>query len=252
MAAPAFVQASAGTVVTTGTSTMSLTGCTAGNVVFKVWVSDGATSDSGIGAHVNTLRISDGVADDADFFQEVPLGASVAYLIAFVGRVQANGTVSCDLSVGASGADLFGRIYEFSGVAATLGAFASLVISEDGVDYYNSTGGTGTTITMGNITANDIDRLGVTFVAVNANQALAAATGETGGDWIEPVEEFASATGTAATQGVQTADLSAGGTISGGTITISSAAWATLGFALIPTSAIGPSPQISAMSGVGW
>ncbi len=237
MAAPAFVQASAGTVVTTGTGTLSRTGCVAGNVVFFVWVEDGASSDSSIGNHSNVTTIN-GLANESTFFQEVSLNA-VAGLNAFVGRVTANGTVSADLTVGASGADLFGVIYEFSGVRASLGDVQDRVISETGPsNYYDFGSGSGTTITMPSVTGTGIERLAVTFIGVNANQALVASTGETGGDWTEPVAEFASSSGTAATVGVQTSALGAG-TVSGGTITISTAAWGVLGFALIPVGAAG-------------
>ncbi len=241
MAAPVFVQASAGTVVTTGTGTLSRTGCVAGNVVFFVWVEDGASADSSIGNHSNVSLISSGAANDSEFFQRVVMG-SAANLWVFVGRVTANGTVSADLTVGGSGADLFGVIYEFSGVRATVGAVQDRSITENGAgDYYDFASGSSTSIAMPTLIGTGTERLAVTFIGVNANRALAASTGETGGDWTEPVAEFASGSGTAATVGIQTSALGAG-TISGGTITITSSAWGTLGFALIPVGATGFTP----------
>jgi hypothetical protein len=251
MAAPAFVQASAGAVVTTGTATVSLTSCTAGNMVFLVWVEDGSLNESVTGNHVNTQNIAGGTSD-LDFFQVIAMGSPTnSYLHCYVGRVTANGTISADLTVGAAGEDLFAVWYEFSGASTATTLTYPNGISEavDAGTYYDFNSGQGTTITFAQVRSSDVDRLGVQFIGVNANQALVNATGETGGDWTEPVGEFASASGTAATVGIQTAAMPTAANIVGGTITISSAGWGVLVFALKPGSV---ASLMRPIAGVSW
>lgn len=237
MAAPAFVQASAGTVITTGTGTPSLTGCVAGNLIIAVMVADGTGADWSIGTFVNVEMLNGTDSDMDAIAYDQAIGAPSAHYSVFIGRVMANGTVSFQVSVGGSGNDLFARIYEFSGVS--VGTTLASVI-ENSASTFDVASGTGTTISDVAVVTNNTDRLALQFISVDANQALAAFTGETGGDWAEPVAEFASASGTAATTGLQTATIAAAGTINGGTITIGSAGWGIMGFALIP-SASGPS-----------
>lgn len=54
------------------------------------------------------------------------------------------------------------------------------------------------------------------FVALDNNPAMAPFTGETGGDWNEPVAEFASALGSNFSLQLQIAPMPSGGTIAGG------------------------------------
>lgn len=249
---PTLRQASAGTVVTTGTGTVSLTNCSAGNVVFFVWVEDGSSNDSDIGNSVNLAKVTDGTASDNDFFQRISMGGN-AFLNIHVARVIADGTVSADVTVGGSGADCFIVAYEFEDVDTRIGSLTSQPITETLTDYYDFASGTGTTISMSSVISNDRNRTGVAFIGVNANQALAASTGESGGDWTEPVAEFASASGTAATVGIQTASMPTATTISGGTITISSASWGVLTTGLKPSGmgVIGVANKTFAKTGAG-
>ncbi len=241
MAAPTFVQASAGTVVTTGTSTISLTGCVAGNVVFLVWLEDGTPSDSSTGNHVNTKWISTGATSDLEFFQLKQVGTVASgWLAAYVGRVMANGTVSADLTVGASGHDLFAQWYEFTGVTGREAPLNSQSISENvhfvSTDYYLESNGAGTSVDFQFCDSQGPDRFAVTLIAVNANQAFSSATGESGGDWTLR-SSFSSGSGTAGSVGLQTSLQPTAGSISGGSMAISSADWGLLTFALKPPSA---------------
>ena len=150
----------------------------------------------------------------------------------FICRVTANGTCSGDFTVGASGEDIFCRMYEFSDEVA--GTTIATVV-ENAASTWVGLSGTGTTIDSVELTTNGANRLGVHFVGVAAEQTLGNFTGETGGDWTEAVAEFASATGATATLQLQTAEMVAAGTIDGGTITISSADWGGVALAIIGT-----------------
>jgi hypothetical protein len=92
-----------------------------------------------------------------------------------------------------------------------------------------------TTRSMPTVTPAGANRRGVAIIAVaSLAQNLASATGETGGDWAE-VFDAEGVAGTGTIQ-IQSADLSGGGAISGGSSTSSNDADAfILGFALVPT-----------------
>lgn len=235
MAVPLFVQAGSGSTITTGTGTVSLTSATAGNLVILQLEVDGLAADWSQSGATNVSAL-DGTTDARDtivvnFTVGTDPPANALHSL-YCGRVTANGTCSFDITVGASGEDIFARIYEFSG--ASLGTTLDTVI-ENGADpdLYTGDSGSGTTVFDIGCTTNDIDRLALEFVAIDSNQAIGSFTGETGGDWTEAVAEYVGG-GTVGTLQLQTAEMAAADTISGGTVSIGSANWGVLALAIIP------------------
>ena len=253
MAIPAFVQAGTGVAITAGTSSVSLSGA-AGNLLLVHFLIGGTTEDYSIGTVTNISKL-DGTASDMDFVgtNRVVGNPGAARHTLLVGRATAGGTCSVDLTVGASGEDIFARMYEFSGEAA--GTTVATVLENDTLTVQSDQStDTGPNDFPGVIT-NGADRLALDFIAVNLNVAMASYTGETGGDWTEAVAEFSSAVGTTGTLQLQTASMPTAGTIIGGSQTITSAAWGVMGTALIPASTAGPgdNPPIGFLGrGAGW
>jgi len=77
---------------------------------------------------------------------------------------------------------------------------------------------TGTTVTAVSLVTSGDDRLGLHFLYVTDDNAVASFTGESGGDWTEAVAEFTTTQGSDACMQLQTAGLAAATTISGGTL----------------------------------
>lgn len=231
----AFVGAGTGAErLTTGSFTVSKT-CTAGNlVVFDMRVL-GTTGDwGGWGTIVNAENLA-GTDNAVDF-----LMGSVNRQIA-VARCLSNGTVSGNLAVGASGEDIAGRLYEFSGV--TLATTLATVL-ENAAGTNTEAAGTGTLISDADVTTNGVDRLALNLVALDSAQATVSFTGETGGDWTEPGSEYV---GTTITLQLQTAAIASAGTIDGGTYSVgSSTAWSSIGTALIPAAVTVDTPRFAA------
>ena len=251
--APSFVQAGTGTAVLTGSGTVSLNGATAGNIVFLHVAARGTTDDGGItapfvniealdGTDNSTTGVISGSGPGSDIIQQIQIG-----------RVIAGGAVSFDLIVGASGDDLYGRIYELS--QGSTGAAIQTVLEDGASDPpRNAEAGVSTTIQDAGITTNAADRLALNFVALASDQDIGNFTGETGGDWVEAAE-FRSASGSACTLQLQTSAMPAATTIDGGTATITSSAWVTMGTALIPAPAgsLGDNPPFGFSGrGAGW
>lgn len=240
MAVPTFVGAGTGAERTTaGTFTVSKTGCTAGNVVcFDMKVQADTGDWGGFSNRVNVQDFS-GVGGALDFVENTG-NRQWAW-----GRVTANGTVSADLTVGASGEDIAARIYEFSGVT-TATTPAGVLQHGGGLD--SETAGTSTTVSAPDVTTLGADRLACAFVAIRAVRTIGSFTGETGGDWTEAVAEYQ---GTTITLQLQTASLASAGTITGGSISITSANWQVFGTSLIPFVAGTPSGNAATMMLMG-
>lgn len=115
-----------------------------------------------------------------------------------------------------------GRMYAFRDVDAS--------ISEGG----GQTGNTAGPVTHVDVVTTGPYRLAVCLVAVANDAALGDLAGETGGDWTEAVAEFTTTVSTDAALGLQTAAMASAGTITGGSVAISSGAWMTRTFALLP------------------
>jgi hypothetical protein len=95
--------------------------------------------------------------------------------------------------------------------------------------------GTTTTVGMPTVAATGNHRLALAAVFADAGlNGMSSATGESGGDWTEAAAEQSSGLGWAFQ--VQSADLASGGTISGGSQTVTGTTkWCAAGFALVGT-----------------
>jgi hypothetical protein len=101
------------------------------------------------------------------------------------------------------------------------------------VEDVDTTAGTTDPVGMPSVTAAGARRLACAFVGVDDDDTIAASTGETGGDWTEATAEYLGSGSNSMLQ-LQTAALDAGGTISGGTSSMSNDDdWAVSSFALV-------------------
>ena len=237
----AFVGAGSGVErLTAGTVAVSKATCTAGNLIVIHTFFNGDTGDGGA-TNFSNISGLDGVLNDT---------TSVINAVnrqVMLGRVTADGTCGCDLLIGASGDDGVARIYEFSGVSTST-TLANVVENGSGT---NVEGGfsASTTVADAGVTTNGANRLALNFVCVRSTPAIGAFTGMTGGTWAEAVAEYI---GTTIKIQLQTATMASAGVIDGGTISITSAYWITIGTALIPFVASGTQgPGRLLMLGVG-
>lgn len=202
---------SAGAIVTTSTTSADVpfpSGIASGDFLILLW-----QRSSSISGSPNTPA---GWA--AGTTQNHNSGSTLGYF-----TKTADGSESGDLTVTlpASAADAWAfRIVRFASTGAGVWTIANST-SAFGVD---------DSIEFGSLTTTAPDRLGVTLIGLVANQTIAEATGETGGDWVEPVAEEGAAAHTLA---VQTCDIPSATTVSGGAATIGSAEqWARITFDL--------------------
>lgn len=245
MAAPTFVDAGTGATDAGGAWTYTCQASGAAGRVFIVQIlQDGTTSGAftqdsasnivNLAGITNLWTSIPGPNSDISW----PVGvAEAARQFLFIGR--ATSTSAPTLSGGNSTSeDLYIRSYQFTDV--NTGSTLSAVIenASAGSAFYEA--GTGTTVSDRDVTTLGADRLALNFVAANDDVAIDAFTGEAGGDWVEAVAEYASASGTDGMLQLQTAAMASAGTISGGSDTIVSAAWGVVGFALIGTTPEGP------------
>ena len=226
MAVPAFLGAGPGVTITTGTGTVSKTGCTEGNLLVLQVYCDGLTDDWDIGNYVNTKTLAG--ASGLTFITNQVCGATATFSV-FFGRATADGICSVDVIVGAAGEDLVCRMYEFSGITSVHTAARILDLAE-------AAGNAGTSTAVGHAThtTHGDDRLVIELNGINAAQAVSSFSGETGGDYTLETEYQGS--GTVGTIALQTALIPTVNTLAGGTFTITSAAWGTWGAALVPAS----------------
>jgi hypothetical protein len=89
-------------------------------------------------------------------------------------------------------------------------------------------------VNMPSVAAGGNFRLAVCFISCDDDNDIDPSTGETGGDWTEAVAEYFGGVNTMIN--LQTAALASGGTISGGSATLSNDdGWVTSGFAVVGT-----------------
>jgi hypothetical protein len=139
--------------------------------------------------------------------------------LAIPGGIVAGGSATSD--------GLYARIFRFT---AADGFHTSPIVNAVAKDLNDVSN---TSIAMPDVTPTGNNQLAVAIVGHTANVTVAAATGETGGDWIENVDG-ASATAVAGIQ-IQTSGQSGGGAITGGTATASANCIAiAIGFAMKP------------------
>lgn len=231
MSLPLFVQAGSGVTVTTGTGTVSLAGATAGNIIVVHLLNDGTVYDRSNGTHTNLEALDGTASSHTTIFEAVEVGnPATATHSAYIGRATSGGTVSLGLVTGASGEDVFARIYEFTLVNR---GKATASVIENGTSVAGQNFSTDTAAGDCPVTSNGRDRLAVNLLSINASQACVSFTGESPGDWTETVAEYIG-TGTVGTIQLQTAELTSAATLDGGTFAITSAAWGSISFALIP------------------
>jgi hypothetical protein len=131
-----------------------------------------------------------------------------------------SGTLSVTFAAGAS--QKTARMYAFS--------------SDSGgtLEDVDTTAGAVQPVNMPSVTAGGNCRLAVCFIGCDDDNTIDSSTGESGGNWAEAVAEYLGGTNTMIN--LQTAALATGGTISGGTSTLSNDdEWVTTSFAIVGT-----------------
>jgi hypothetical protein len=104
------------------------------------------------------------------------------------------------------------RIYCFRGVDTGGTPYEALGVSPSA---------SSTTVQDYDLTTLGTNRLACNFFGIPNDSAIAAFTGETGGDWVEAVAEYTTDLGTDGCLQLQISDMPTAGTIAGGTTTIS-------------------------------
>lgn len=173
-------------------------------------------------------------------------GAETAWHSIYFGRATSASAASVDVAT--SGDDIYYRFYRVSGVSR--GNTLASVIENGAQTHLSASSLLSATIDDTGVTTNGIGRIACNFIAVTDDNALGSFTGETGGNWTL-AWEYNSATGTDGAIGLQTAGMSAPGTINGGSFTMSASdPWGVIGFALIPeferVPYVSPYPQLLA------
>ncbi len=232
MAVPVFVGAGTGAAVTTGTGTVSKATCTAGNLLLMHMVVRGATQDWSDGNGVNIQKQDGTTSSYSQVAANAGVGTASRHNL-FIGRVTANGTCSFDVIVGASGEDIFARMYEFSGVLTGGNTGTGTVENGPSDLYFNASDVAVTSIPDRAVQTLGADRLALQFVGISTNQNIPVFTGMTGGTWAEAAE-FDSGTGALASLQLQTADMPSTATIDGGACTVTTTDYGIFATALIP------------------
>lgn len=252
MAAPTFVQASDG-LTDAGGAWLALGTfpgvLTVGNIVILQVLQDGGTSGAvGITSASVALEALDGTDQALTYIGEFPVGgSSQAFQHIWIGRaLQATNQVSVS-GTNSTAEDVYARYYEFANVST--GTTLATVIENGSAGATANGAGTSATIADTGVTTLGADRLALNFVAGNDDNALDAFTGESGGDWTEAVAEYAESAGTDGVIGLQVATIASAGTINGGTDgwVDGTDSWGVVGFALIGTTAGGPTDHEGAV-----
>lgn len=120
-----------------------------------------------------------------------------------------------------------GRIYSFTGYVS--GTITDVVV---GIAHE---AGTSTGVTDVGVTTTVAGAMAVGLIFVTDDNAMVAWTGETGGDWLEPVAEFTTTLGSDGAMQIQTAAMASPGTINGGSQTMAASdPWGVYGFEIRP------------------
>lgn len=246
MAAPAWVQSSAGSVIATGSAAVTLASTTAGNLIIVQAIADGTGATALVtvaaGSNVENLAGTDDAINSTSGITGAASNNQVgnpaaAYQKLYFAR-SLGGTVTVTAEVGGSGDDVYVVIHEFSGVHT--GTTFSDILENGSVATLVNGFGTSTSVADSGVTTLGSDRLALNFVAINDDATgIAAFAGASGGTWAMP-KSYETATGTDATLSLMTAEIASAGTIDGGADTITSDGWGVLGFALIPAAAAAP------------
>jgi hypothetical protein len=194
VAAPSYVNASTGSTDATGAwSHTSAAPAAAGNILLVQVLQDGTAADVAIDSVTNAENLA-GTDNILTKIGEFNVGSAVAasqHL--WIGRALSTSAMVITGS-NAGGDDVYVRVYEFKDV--NTGTAITDVIENGTAGSTANSAGTGTTVSDAAVTTLGVDRLILNLVAANDDVAIAAFTGETGGDWREMVAEYVDAGGT--------------------------------------------------------
>ena len=243
MAAPTFIEASAGVTITTGVGTPTIasgSSWTAGDVVVLHVLQDGTSTAPSLAGTANISNLA-GTTDTMTVIGPgaYPVGSPTAgNQFLWIGRaVSSASAISADVST--AGDDCYMRLYVFRDV--NTGTALADVIENSSAGNAPSTPLTQAAVNDRAVITLGSDRLALNLVAINDDNAMGAFTGMTGGTWAEPTAEFADPTGTDGCIQLQTATIASAGTIDGGSFTMAASdGWSVVGTALIPASAAAP------------
>lgn len=142
------------------------------------------------------------------------------------GKIADGSEDSASISFGTAGGTVVrhARIYRFTGDTWTGQTLTNIVAG------FSASAGTSTSILDQDVTTPVDGCVAVNFVYRNDDLgALIPFTGESGGDWVEPVSEFTTSLGSDGGMQIQTAQMATAGTIGGGTFTTDSDPWGVIG-----------------------
>jgi hypothetical protein len=191
-------------------------------------------------AHVTWLDITSVPVDPSggaggtwvNLYGPANLGTGTAVGRSWVyGKIADGGEDSATINFGTQGgtAGRYGRIYSFDGYVS--GTLAQIIPAASFSDIP-----TETSIPLPTVTTTKAGALAVALLTQDDNNALAAATGESGGSWTEPVAEFVSTTigAQGCVAGIQVCTPTADpGTVTGGTANATADEGSSIGFQIL-------------------
>jgi hypothetical protein len=211
-----------------------------GNVFILQILQDGGTNGAVALTSSNFVNKLDGTAGWTSIGTFAVGGSTEARQHLWIGRATSTTAAQAPGATGTNSTseDLYIRFYEFQDVST--GTTLATVIENGSAGATVNSTGTSATASDASVQTLGTDRLAVNFVAVNDDNAIAQFSGQSGGTWTETAE-YAEPSGTDGAIQLQRAAMASAGTIDGGTASITdSDAWGVVGFALIGTTADGP------------
>lgn len=205
MAAPRFIQASAGATDATGAFTFTGTASgTIGDLVVLQIVIDGTGAISWGTITPSNVNDLSGAAGWTLVGTWNIGSAATGQMRVYLGRrTSSSSAPTFAASANTSGDDVYGLMYEFRDVSA--GTTLAEVIENSTAGSTANAAATSTTCSDVGVTTLGPDRLALNFVGLTDDaMGLAAFAGETGGDWVLPVAIYETATGTDATVALMT------------------------------------------------
>ena len=239
MAAPTYVNAGAGSTDASGA--WSHTGpapASIGNLLICQVLVDGTTAGTPTITSTTNIQSLSGTANQWTAAPGNPYACgnpTAAGQLLFFARAT---STSAPVITGANsgGDDIYVRIYEFTNV--NTGTTLSDILENGSAGTLSNGANTASVIDDTGVTTLDADRLALQLAAMNDDVDVGFFSGQSGGTWTQPVSGYLTSTGTDGGIGLNTATMSAAGTINGGTSTPgASIGWGVVGFALIGTPA---------------
>jgi hypothetical protein len=218
MAAPTYIAASTGATSASGnwTATCHAPGA-AGRVLILQVLQDGTATSP---AFTSATNIEDLAGTDNQWTSigefNVGSGPNASQHL-WIGRSLSTSAPTFT-GANAGGDDLYWRYYEFTNV--NTGTAITDVIENSTAGSTVNSAGTSATASDAGVTTLGADRLALDFIAVNDDNAIAAFTGETGGDWAIATAAYATATGTDGAIQLQTSALAYSASTGGSTAAI--------------------------------